>query len=68
MVGFPSFNTSYTVADLKAALAMYSLNVEMLDENAAPYYLRRASDTDSMRAGEGYWIHSSSVVLWLVTA
>jgi hypothetical protein len=35
MIGFPSFNASYTVADLKADIGLAGILVEVLDENAA---------------------------------
>lgn len=66
MVGFPSFNTSYTVAYLKASLGIPRTIVEALDENATPYYLQRADDSYLMKTGEGYWIFVTSSALWMV--
>jgi uncharacterized protein (TIGR03790 family) len=66
MVGFPSMNASYAVADLKAALGMPSVNVEAFDAMAAPYYLRRVPDSYAMTAGEGYWVFVPSTASWIV--
>jgi len=66
MVGFPSMNASYAIADLKAALGMPSVTVEAFDATAAPYYLRRVPDSYTMMAGEGYWIFVPSSVSWNV--
>jgi uncharacterized protein (TIGR03790 family) len=66
MVGFPSMNASYAIADLKAALGMPSVSVEAFDAMAAPYYLRRVPDSYTMMAGEGYWIFVPSAVSWNV--
>ncbi len=66
MVGYPSFNTSYTVADLKAAIGLAGVIVETFDASAAPYYLQRAPDRYTFAAGEGYWIFVPSDVDWAV--
>jgi len=66
MVGSPSFNTSYTVADLKADLGLAGIVVEAFDSAAAPYYLQRAPDSCVMMAGEGYWVYVPSDTVWVV--
>jgi len=66
MVGFPSFNTTYTVADLKADIGMAGVRVEAFDANAAPYYLQRVSDSYVMTAGEGYWVYVPADVMWTI--
>lgn len=66
MVGFPSFNTSYSVGDLKADIGLADVIVEAFDPNAAPYYLQRVGDTQVMIAWEGYWIYVPSDVTWIV--
>jgi len=66
MVGYPSFNTSYTVADLKAAIGLAGVIVETFDASAAPYYLQRAPDTYTLAAGEGYWIFVPADIDWTV--
>jgi len=66
MIGFPSFNSTYAVADLKADIGMAGVVVEAFDANAAPYYLQRASDGYVMKAGEGYWVYVPSDATWTV--
>jgi len=66
MVGYPSFNTSYTVADLKAAIGLAGVIVETFDASAAPYYLQRAPDSYTLAAGEGYWIFVPADIDWTV--
>ncbi len=58
LVGFPSFNTTYTIADLKAAGNV--TRVEGFDPNAPPYYLKLLGDAEFLRTGYGYWILSTS--------
>ena len=66
MVGYPSFNTSYTVADVKAAIGFAGAVVEKFDSRAAPYYLQRAADSYTLAAGEGYWIFVPADTDWTV--
>ena len=66
MVGYPSFNASYSVADLKADLGLAGVIVEAFDSNAAPYYLQRLKDGHLMEPGEGYWIYVPSDTTWIV--
>ncbi len=66
MVGFPSSNTSYTVADLKAGIGLAEVIVEAFDSTAAPYYLQRVGDSYVMIAWEGYWIYVPSDATWIV--
>ena len=66
MVGFPSFRTTYTVADLKAALGLPGARVEVFDAASPPYYLQHAWDSLVMSAGEGYWIFVPSDTTWTV--
>jgi hypothetical protein len=67
MVGFPSFNKTYTVADLKADIGIAGVIVEAFDASAAPYHLQRASDSYVMMAGEGYWVYVPSDATWDVS-
>lgn len=62
LVGFPSFNTSFTVGDLKASLPV--TRVEGLDPTAPPYFLKPLQDSDFMLPGHGYWIQVSSDSTW----
>jgi len=65
MIGFPSFNTTYTVADFNAALGLSGVIVEVFDAGAAPYYLGRASGSTIMQTGEGLWVYVPSSVSWV---
>ena len=64
LVGFPSFSTTYTVADLKAETG--ATRVEGYDPSSPPYFLREMLDSDILQAGEGYWIHMSLNGIWTV--
>ena len=65
LVGFPSFNDSYTATDLKAAIAVD--RIESFDGGAPPYFLRAVTDGDFLQAGFGYWINTPSEATWIVT-
>ncbi|MEE9340757.1 MAG: Ig-like domain-containing protein [Thermoplasmata archaeon] len=65
LVSFPSFNSSYTVADLKAELPVE--RVEGFDASAPPHFLRVLQDSDVLLAGEGYWVKVSADVAWVVS-
>ena len=66
LVGFPSFDDNYTVADLKVAVA--AERIEGLDESAPPYFLRVMTDADFLQAGFGYWIHMGVDGVWTLMA
>ena len=53
LVSFPSFNSSYSVAELKTELPVE--RVEGFDPTAPPHFLRVLQDSDVPQAGEGYW-------------
>ncbi|MEE9507593.1 MAG: NosD domain-containing protein, partial [Thermoplasmata archaeon] len=63
LVSFPSFNASYTVADLKAETG--ATRVEGYDP-APPYFLRVLSDSDALLAGRAYWVKVQTDVVWVV--
>ena len=63
LVSFPSFNTPYTVADLKAEVG--ATRVEGYDR-APPYYLRVLGDEEMLLAGEAYWVRVDTDVDWIV--
>jgi parallel beta-helix repeat protein len=65
LVGFPSFNNSYAVANLKATMAVD--RIEGFDGAAPPYFLRAMTDGDFLQAGFGYWIKTSNDATWIVT-
>ena len=66
LVSFPSFNTSYSVADLKAELPVE--RVEGFDPTAPPHFLRVLQDSDVLLAGEGYWVKVSADATWVVSS
>ena len=65
LLSFPSFNSSYTVADLKAELPVE--RVEGFDPTAPPHFLQVLQDSDMLLAGEGYWVRVSADVTWVVS-
>jgi len=65
LVSFPSFNSSYTVADLKAELPVE--RVEGFDASAPPHFLRVLQDSDILLAGQGYWVKVSQDATWVVS-
>ena len=64
LVGFPSFDDNYTVADLKAAAVVERM--EGFDAFASPYFLRVTADGDFLQAGFGYWIRVNMATAWTV--
>jgi hypothetical protein len=66
LVGFPSFDDNYTVADLRAASVVE--RIEGFDGLAPPYFLRVMTDGDFLQAGFGYWIRVESKAIWTVFA
>jgi parallel beta-helix repeat protein len=64
LVGFPSFNSSYTAADLKSRTG--SSRIEGYDPLSSPYYLRQVGDLEILEAGYGYWIWMDSDTTWIV--
>ncbi len=64
LVSFPSFNSSYSVADLKAEMPVE--RVEGFDF-APPHFLRVLQDSDVLQAGEGYWVKVSQDAMWVVS-
>lgn len=65
LVSFASFNTSYTVANLKAELSVE--RVEGFDASSPPHFLEVLNDSDLLMAGRGYWIKVSQDVIWGVS-
>ncbi|MCK4455900.1 MAG: right-handed parallel beta-helix repeat-containing protein, partial [Thermoplasmata archaeon] len=63
LVSFPSFNTTYTVADLKAETG--ATRVEGYDP-APPYHLRVLGDGEMLQAGYGYWVEAQADADWIV--
>jgi hypothetical protein len=65
LVAFPSFNTTYTVADLKSVANV--TRVEGFDPASPPYYLRALGDGETFQTGYGYWIYTEEKVTWSVS-
>lgn len=65
LVGLPSFNATYVVADLKAETG--ATRVEAFDPNTSPYFLKEMQDSDILLAGEGYWVYVPSDVVWVLS-
>jgi hypothetical protein len=63
LVSFPSFNTPYTVADLKIETG--STRVEGFDP-APPHHLRVLGDGEMLQAGYGYWVNVDAETDWIV--
>ncbi|MEE9115947.1 MAG: NosD domain-containing protein [Thermoplasmata archaeon] len=64
LVGFPSFNSSYAVADLKSITG--SSRIEGYDSLSSPYHLRELGNLETLEAGYGYWIWVDSDITWIV--
>ncbi|MCK4456471.1 MAG: fibronectin type III domain-containing protein [Thermoplasmata archaeon] len=63
LVSFPSFNTSYTVHDLKMDTG--AVRVEGYD-SAPPYHLRVLGDAEVLQMGEAYWVKVEAEIDWVV--
>ncbi len=66
LVGFPSFNSSYAVSDLKAETS--ATRVEGFDSSNPPYFLRLLASTDKLQPGFGYWIRVEFETSWIVSS
>jgi hypothetical protein len=64
LVGFPSYNTAYTVTMLKAATG--ATRVEGFQALSAPYYLEVLPNTYTLAKGEGYWVYVPTDTIWTV--
>jgi nitrous oxidase accessory protein len=63
LVGFPSFDIDFTVADFKS---INILEVEGFDSAASPYFLRELQDSEFLQAGQAYWVEAPSGGIWHV--
>ncbi len=63
LVSFPSFNSSYTVYDLKMDTG--AVRVEGYDLTSL-YHLRVLGDVEVLQAGLGYWVRVGTVTDWIV--
>ncbi len=62
LVIFPSFSTTYTVADLKSETG--ATGVEGFDITASPYHVKILTDGDVLQTGYGYWVKVDGIVSW----
>jgi parallel beta-helix repeat protein len=65
LVGFPSFVSTYTVADLGAVASVE--RVEAFNASSPPYFLRVSQSSDVLTAGHGFWIMVASDSIWPVS-
>ena len=65
LVGFPSFNPSYSVLSLEVDTG--AVRVEGYDP-APPYYLRVMGNAEVLQAGYGYWVRVEADTIWTVSA
>jgi hypothetical protein len=65
LIGYPSFSTAFTIADLKATLRVE--RVEAFDASVPPYFLRIPEDSDVVLAGQAYWVKVSQETIWIVS-
>jgi parallel beta-helix repeat protein len=64
LVGFPSFNSTYAVGNLKAETG--TTRVEAFDQLNPPYFLKSLADGDTLQTGYGCWIRMGTAVSWTV--
>ncbi len=64
LVGFPSFNTTYTIGDLKAQTG--AARVEGFDPLSSPYFLKELGNSEIMKPGYGYWVWVDADITWTV--
>ncbi|MCK4456430.1 MAG: right-handed parallel beta-helix repeat-containing protein [Thermoplasmata archaeon] len=64
LVGFPSFDASFMLSDLRASVAVD--RAEAFDPSAPPHFLRIMQDSDEFSAGDGYWVKVTGDTLWMV--
>ena len=62
LVSFPSFNSSYTVYDVKMMGAMRMEGYDPLP----PHHLRVLADAEVLQAGYGYWVKVQADADWIV--
>ncbi|MCK4456214.1 MAG: right-handed parallel beta-helix repeat-containing protein [Thermoplasmata archaeon] len=62
LVGFPSYDETFALADLKAAIPV--LRAEGFDGLAPPSFLRVLSDSEFLSSGFGYWVKVDGDTSW----
>ncbi len=65
LVGFPSFDNTYSVAGLKAETG--ASRVESLDSSAPSHSLKAMNEEEFLLAGQGYWVYTEADTIWIVT-
>jgi parallel beta-helix repeat protein len=66
LVGFPSFNATYTVADLKVEIGVTRVEGMETMPPFPPSRLRVLADLDALQAGYGYWVRVDADTDWIV--
>ncbi|MFQ6128224.1 MAG: PQQ-binding-like beta-propeller repeat protein, partial [Thermoplasmata archaeon] len=64
LVGFPSFDSSFRVMDLKAQVG--ADRVEGFDSLVSPHFLEILGDSDTLQPGFGYWVRVESDTTWSI--
>ncbi len=64
LVGFPSFQQDYPVANLKTEAN--AERIEGFDPPTSPYFLRLMLDGDIMETGFAYWLNVTAGTTWIV--
>jgi hypothetical protein len=64
LVGFPSFNVTYTIGDLKVRTG--ATRVEGFSMSNPPYFLSEPADGVIMLPGHGYWVWVETDTKWTV--
>jgi len=64
LVSFPSFNSSYTISDLKVEVG--ATRVEGFDPSSPPYNLRVVGDAEVLQTGEAYWVKVDAGADWII--
>ncbi|MEE9115654.1 MAG: hypothetical protein V3U09_02010, partial [Thermoplasmata archaeon] len=64
LVGFPSFNLTYTVADLKVDVG--ATRVEGFYAPGLPHCLRVLEDFEVLQVGYAYWVRVEVDIIWTV--
>ncbi|MCK4757723.1 MAG: right-handed parallel beta-helix repeat-containing protein, partial [Thermoplasmata archaeon] len=63
LVGYPSLNTTMTIAD---AFWGTGANIVEICDTGQPYNLCEVGPTYIMQPGEGYWVHVPADTIWIV--
>lgn len=64
LVGFPSFNDTYSIWDVKAMVT--ASRIEGFALSSSPYNLRMMADFEVLQVGQGYWVMVQFDMEWIV--